>query len=75
MWGQLANTEVFYGSVLNLLVHFVMPGEPAANLAVVFLRCKALYKELGVRKENRYSALKLTMFKAEDGSCKLRGKT
>ena len=56
-----------------MLVHFLLPGEPAENLATVWCAVRALYIELQVPKENRYSTLKLTMFKTTDGSCKLRG--
>ena len=64
---------MLYGSVLNYIVHILMPGLPKDNLAAVWCEAKRLYKELQVPKENRYGTMKLTMFKVSDGSCKLRG--
>ena len=58
-----------------MLVHSVMPGEPAENLKEVFTLVKKLYVELGVKKTNRYGGLKLSMFSSSTGSStKLRGK-
>ena len=66
-------TKVLYGSVLHYLVNFVLPDSPGANLAAIWIQVKRLYRELGVPDSKRYSTMKLTMFKASDGSCKLRG--
>ena len=64
---------VLYGSILRLLVTEIMPDAPEVNLAAVWARVQVLYKDLDIKKENRYGNLKLTMFKLT-GTAKLRGK-
>lgn len=58
---------------MYLLVFILMPGEPQSNLSELWVMIRALYVQLRVPRGNRYSTLKLTMFKTTSGCCKLRG--
>lgn len=58
---------------MHLLCHYIMPDTPEKNLATIWTTAKQLYKTLGVPKMNRFSTMKLTMFKLK-GTTKLRGK-
>lgn len=62
--------QVLYGSVLHLLVHYILPSTPERNLATVWKEILHQYKTLEVK--NTYSSMKLTMFGAR-GGCKLKG--
>ena len=62
--------QVLYGSVLHLLVHYILPGEPAANLRTVWTKVLQFYDSLQIK--NRYYSMKLTMF-SHRGGCKLKG--
>ncbi len=61
---------VLYGSVMYLLVHYVMQGTPAENLTKLWIAIKRAYDALGTK--NRYSSMKLTMLSTK-GGIKLRG--
>ena len=64
------HAEVLFGSAMHLLVHCVMPGEPAENLATLWLWIKDKYVEFGTKV--RFGTMKMTMFSA-GGGAKLRG--
>ena len=66
-------TEVLYGSVLWLLVHVIMAGDPPANLAILWNLLKKAYDAHQVPQPNRFGNMKMTMFTAKSGA-KLRGK-
>ena len=59
------------GSVLWLLIHFVMPDEPENNLKIVWQDIVREYDELGT--VNRYGFMRQTMFTTKSQP-KLRGK-
>jgi hypothetical protein len=56
-----------------MLVHVVMTGTPPENLTHVWGQIRQLYEHFNIAKTNRYTTLKLTMFKV-GGGVKLRGK-
>ncbi len=64
------HAEVLFGSAMHLLVHCIMPGEPAENLATLWLWIKDKYVEFGTKV--RFGTMKMTMFSA-GGGAKLRG--
>ena len=45
-----------------MLVHVIMKGTPAENLATVWAAIKQKYKELGIDRTKRFGDLKMTMF-------------
>ena len=59
------------GSVLYLLINFVMQETPEANLAIVWDFVQLAYDAYST--ENRYSMLRMTMFHAKSQP-KMRGK-
>ena len=59
------------GSVLYLLINFVMQESPEENLAIVWDFIQLAYDAYG--SENRYSVLRMTMFHAKSQP-KMRGK-
>ena len=63
--------QVLYGSVLHLLVHYLLSGEPQQNLTTVWVQFLEFYKAYKI--QERYWSLKLTMFTANNGF-KLKGR-
>lgn len=66
----MQHAEVLFGSVMHLLVHVIMTGEPGENLARLWRMIKDKYKEFGT--EHRFGTMKMTMF-SPGGGAKLRG--
>ena len=61
------------GSVLFLLVNYVLTDEPYRNLQVVWEEIQRVYRSLGTR--NKFSQIKMSMFSSRSGaSPKLKGK-
>ena len=61
---------MLFGSVMHLLVHVIMTGEPGENLARLWRMIKDKYQEFGT--EHRCGTMKMTMF-SPGGGAKLRG--
>ena len=59
------------GSCLYVLVHSILPGEPDANLAVIWADIEHFYEELN--SECRYGLMRQTMFTSKSQP-KLKGK-
>ena len=59
------------GSCLYVLVHYILPGEPDANLAVIWTDIEHFYEELN--SECRYGLMRQTMFTSKSQP-KLKGK-
>lgn len=59
------------GSCLYVLVHYILPGEPDANLAVIWADIEHFYEELN--SECRYGLMRQTMFTSKSQP-KLKGK-
>ena len=59
------------GSVLYVLIHFVLPGDVEENLQVVWDDIQEAYDDLGT--ENRYGHMRRTMFTTKSQP-KLKGK-
>lgn len=68
---HLGTDKVLFGSVLWLLVNFVLLGEPEENLSVVWGQIQEYYHRHRVK--NIYGCLKMTMFTAR-ATPKLKGK-
>lgn len=68
---HLGSDKVLLGSVLYLLVNFILPGEPETNLSVVWAGIQLFYSQNHVG--NPFGNLKLTMFTARS-TPKLKGK-
>jgi hypothetical protein len=59
---KIKTYKVFIGSIIAYLVHMVMLGSPADNLATLWAAIKVEYGVLGIEKSRRYGDLKMTMF-------------
>ena len=73
---HLGSDQYQFGSCLELLVTYIMDGEPAANLTVVWNELQEAYRRLRTPPQARFRYLNfnnLTMFRRV-GYPKLRGK-
>ena len=69
---HLGTDSYFYGSVLKLLTHKILPGTQAANLQCVWVEISQQYRVLNV--EHQFSMLKDTMYLADGGFPRLEGR-
>ena len=64
----------FYGSVLSILVHFILPQEPLQNLETLGLWIKTHQRNHRAKHPYRMKLDKLTMIQPKKGYPKLRGR-
>ena len=66
--------QYFYGSVISILVHDILPEDALSNLQFVGNYIRQHQKEHNVKHRYRHKLTKLTMFQPKKGYARLRGR-